>query len=257
MTYETQWLTCRNVKTAYIEAGNGPDMILLHGWGQNKEMMLAIMDHFVGRYHVYSLDFPGHGESDDPDCAWGVPEYEEFLEDFIRRKDIQTPVIVAHSFGCRVAIRYAAVHHDVKKMCLTGAAGIKPKHGLDYKIRTSAYKAGKWFLKATHNEEKLKELQANAGSEDYRNAKGIMRPTFVKVVNDDVTPILGDVTCPVLLVWGDQDTAAPLWMGQEMEKKMPDAGLAIFEGDDHWAYWHQPDRFNRVLDIFLDEGENK
>ena len=36
-----------------------------------------------------------------------------------------------------------------------------------------------------------------------------------------------------------------------MEKMMPDAGLAIFEGDDHWAYWHQPDRFNRVLDIFL------
>ena len=44
-------------------------------------------------------------------------------------------------------------------------------------------------------------------------------------------------------------------MGQMMEKMMPDAGLAIFEGDDHWAYWHQPDRFNRVLDIFLKGDE--
>ncbi|MCH4266728.1 MAG: alpha/beta hydrolase, partial [Solobacterium sp.] len=106
-------------------------------------------------------------------------------------------------------------------------------------------------LKATGNTEKLNELQKNAGSEDYRNAKGVMKATFVKVVNDDVTPVLNEIRCPVLLVWGDQDTAAPLWMGQQMEQMMPDAGLAIFEGDDHWAYWHQADRFNRVLDAFL------
>jgi hypothetical protein len=93
-------------------------------------------------------------------------------------------------------------------MCLTGAAGIKPKRGLDYQIRTKAYKAGKWFLKVTGQNEKLEELQNRSGSEDYRNAKGVMRPTFVKVVNDDVTDILKDVKCSVLLVWGDQDNAA-------------------------------------------------
>ena len=74
-----------------------------------------------------------------------------------------------------------------------------------------------------------------------------MKPTFVKVVNDDVSDILKDVKCSTLLVWGEFETAAPLWMGKQMEKEMPDAGLAIFENDDHWAYWHQPDRFNAVL----------
>ena len=118
-----------------------------------------------------------------------------------------------------------------------------------------AYKAGKWFLKVTNQTEKLEEMQKNAGSEDYRNAKGIMKPTFVKVVNDDVSDILKDVKCSTLLVWGEFDTAAPLWMGKQMEKEMPDAGLAIFENDDHWAYWHQPDRFNAVLDIFFKGDE--
>ncbi|MDO4521118.1 MAG: alpha/beta hydrolase [Erysipelotrichaceae bacterium] len=248
----TKYTEILGVKTAYLEEGSGNDVILLHGWGQNKEMMGKILEHLSDRFHVYSLDFPGFGESQDPPEAWGVPEYEDFLASFIETLGIENPVLIGHSFGCRVAIRYAADHPDnVRKMCLTGAAGIKPKRGLDYQIRTKMYKAGKWFLKTTGQTEKLEELQNRSGSEDYRNAKGIMRPTFVKVVNDDVTDVLPLVKCSVLLVWGDQDTAAPLWMGQMMEKTMPDAGLAIFAGDDHWAYWHQPDRFNRVLDIFL------
>lgn len=245
------------VKTCYMYEGNGNDVILLHGWGQNKEMMRNIFEHLKDRFRVFSIDFPGFGKSDNPPEAWGVMEYEEFLEDFIEANDIHNPILIGHSFGCRVAIRYAAKHPDnVRKMCLTGAAGIRPKHGLDWQIRTKAYKVGKWFLKATGQNEKLEEMQKNAGSEDYRNAQGVMKPTFVKVVNDDVSDILKDVTCSVLLVWGDLDTAAPLWMGQQMEKEMKDAGLAIFEGDDHWAYWHQPDRFNAVLDIFL-KGDEK
>ena len=108
-------------------------------------------------------------------------------------------------------------------------------------------------IQAAHQEEALRKLQDRSGSQDYRNAHGVMRDTFVKVVNDDVSPVLSEVKCPVLLVWGSLDTAAPLWMGQQMEKEMPDAGLAVFEGDDHFAYWNQADRFNRVLDIFLKE----
>ena len=140
-------------------------------------------------------------------------------------------------------------------MVLTGAAGIRPKHDLKWHIATKTYKLGKFVLKITGQKGRLQELQKNAGSEDYRNAVGIMKPTFVKVVNDDIAPILSSIVCPVLLVWGDLDTAAPLWMGQQMEKEMKDAGLAIFEGDDHWAYWHQADRFNSVIDVFVKEDE--
>ena len=248
----TEYRTIHGVKTAYWEEGTGRDMILLHGWGQNKEMMGQIFEHFKDRFHVFSLDFPGFGESDAPEEVWGVPEYAEFLTDFIREFSLEEPILIGHSFGCRVAIRYAAVH-PVRKMCLTGAAGIRPKHDLGWHVRTKTYKAGKWLLKVTGNKEKLEELQKNSGSEDYRNAQGIMRQIFVKVVNDDVSDILKDVKCPVLLVWGEFDDAVPLWMGKQMEQEMPDAGLAVFEGDDHWAYWHQAARFNTVLDIFLKE----
>ena len=61
----------KGVKTAYIEDGNGNDVILLHGWGQNKEMMIRIFDHLKDRFHVYSIDLPGFGESEDPPRALG------------------------------------------------------------------------------------------------------------------------------------------------------------------------------------------
>ncbi|MBP3892403.1 MAG: alpha/beta hydrolase [Solobacterium sp.] len=241
------------VKTAYRHTGSGQEVILLHGWGQNMEMMEKIETHLNQTHSVYNLDFPGFGESEAPSEVWGVIEYAEFLRDFIVQNKIENPILIAHSFGCRVAIRYAAKYHDVKKMVLTGAAGIRPKVSSKQKMKSWVYKTGKKILQVTHQDALLEELQQKSGSEDYKNAQGIMRPIFVKVVNDDVTPILKDVNCPVLLVWGENDDAVPLWMGKLMEQEMPDAGLAIFEADDHFAYWHQSERFNRVLDIFLNE----
>ena len=99
-------------------------------------------------------------------------------------------------------------------------------------------------------EEKLKK---NAGSSDYRNATGIMRETFVKVVNDDVKDLLPKMDMPVLLIFGENDTATPVSDGKIMEKLMKDAALIVFEQDDHYAYWHQSARFNRILDAFFEK----
>ena len=84
----TEFADINGVRTAYLEEGSGRDMVLLHGWGQNKEMMQAVFDHFKDRFHVVSIDFPGFGESDDPPEAWGVPDYEKhllelFMQNFI------------------------------------------------------------------------------------------------------------------------------------------------------------------------------
>ena len=251
----TETKTIHGVKTAYRHTGAGRDVILLHGWGQNMAMMANIEAHLSPFFSVWNLDFPGFGESDVVPAAWSVEDYTDFLRDFIIENGIEEPILIGHSFGCRVAIRYA-VRYPVRKMCLTGAAGIRFQPTASQKLRTRAFKAAKWALKTAHQEEMLRRLQDRAGSEDYRNAKGVMRETFVKVVNDDIRPLLPKVTCPVLLVFGDQDTATPLVMGQIMEQEMPDAGLAVFEGDDHYAYWHQADRFNRVLDVFLKDDKS-
>ena len=78
-----------------------------------------------------------------------------------------------------------------------------------------------------------------------------MRETFVKVVNDDVKPLLAKIKCPVILIFGENDDATPLWMGKELESNLADGALIVFENDDHYAYFHQPQRLLAIVDSFL------
>ena len=231
-----------------LKGKHGKNVILLHGWGQNTKMMDYIADFLSAHFKVYNLDFPGFGESEEPKEAWGNEDFVELLKEFTDKKKIKNPILIGHSFGCRVALYYA-YKYPVYKMVLTGAAGIKAKHDLEWYFKVYTYKAGKVLLKPFKG--LSAKLRANAGSEDYKNASEVMKGTLVKCVNFDITPYLKDIKPETLLVFGDKDEATPLWMGKQLEKEMANATLVIFENDDHFAYFHQGDRFNRVLDAFL------
>ena len=239
------------IKCRYLKYGEkGKTVVLLHGWGQNIEMMDYIGQFLRSHFVVYNLDFPGFGQSEEPPRAFSVEDYSEWLKHFLDAFKVEDPIFIAHSFGCRVAVRYA-YKYPVHRMVLTGAAGIRDKRGVDYYAKVYSYKLAKNVLLHSPFKNKLTALQNRSGSADYRNASGVMRETFVKVVNDDVSDILKDINVETLLVFGENDTATPLEKGRLMEKLMPDAALVVFENDDHYAYFHQPDRFNAVLDAFL------
>lgn len=240
----------KQVQCNYTVVGEGHDVILLHGWGQNIEMMEFIQKHLQSSFRVFNLDFPGFGKSGIPLTAWSVQDYADFLYEFVEKLGIVNPTLIGHSFGCRVAIRYA-VTHPVYKMVLTGAAGLRSKPSNTSSLKATTYKVAKKMIRMTGSKELEEKLKDKFGSEDYRNAKGIMREAFVKIVNDDLIDCLDKFDCPVLLVWGENDEATPLWMGKVMEEKMKNAGLAIFENDDHYAYFHQSKRFCLVLDAFF------
>ena len=228
----------------------GKPVILLHGWGQNTEMMAFIGEFLKSHFIVYNLDLPGFGQTSDPPCAWGSEDYCAFLKAFCDEKQVEDPIIIGHSFGCRIALQYA-YRYKVHKMVLTGAAGVRDKRGVDYYLKVYSYKLGKKILSLKPLQKYKEQLTKNAGSEDYRNSSGVMRQTFVKIVNEDLTPLLKDIETETLLVFGENDEATPVEKGKLMEKQMKDAALVIFEGDDHYAYFHQANRFCLVLDAFL------
>ena len=207
------------------------------------------------------IDFPGHGKSGfPPEEGWTVDDYCTFTAAFIEQTGISGCDIIAHSFGGRVALYLAANEPQlVKRLVLTGCAGIKKPQTPEQQKRSARYQRLKGLYQSLSrvapfkglSDRLLSELRQKYGSPDYNALSEDMKKTFVKVVNEDLSPLLPRVQASTLLVWGENDTETPLWMGQQMEKEIPDAGLVIFENDDHFAYLRQWPRFVRVVQAFL------
>ena len=238
----------------YTQQGKGRDVVCLHGWGQNTEMFQASQDFLSPWFRVTLIDFPGFGQSSLMSSAWGVEEYTLNFKVFCDHLDIKDPILIAHSFGARVAILYAA-RYKVHKLVLTGAAGLKPRRGPDYYLRLAFYKSAKQVFKLKPLAPYKEKMAAFFGSSDYKNTEGVIRQSFVKIVNSDLRKYLPYITVPTLLVWGELDDATPLWMAKIMEKEMKDAGLVIFEKDGHYAYHNQSERFHKIVDVFLEKDK--
>jgi len=201
----------------YTQMGQGHDVVCLHGWDQNISMFAPTQRFLSPWFRVTVLDLPSFGESSHPDEPWGVEEYTLNLKVFCDRLGIVDPILIAHSFGARLAILYAA-QYPVKRLILTGAAGLKPRRGPDYYAKIFTYKAAKQLFKLKMLEPYKDKLSKTFGSADYKNADGVKRQSFVKIVNSDLKRYLKHIPVPTLLVWGDKDDATPLWDGQNHGK---------------------------------------
>lgn len=240
------------IKSYYTQQGEGKDVLCLVGWGQDSQMFQPTADHLADRFRVTVVDYPGFGQSESMHEAWDVDGYVQWLDALLKVLDVKDPIIIAHSFGARLAIKYQLTR-PVHKLILTGAAGIRPKRSLDTVLRIYSFKVLKLIFKLPFLVKYQEPLRKLFGSEDYKAISGVLRASFVKIVNEDLTPYLKHIEVPTLLIWGDQDDATPLWMGKKMEKEIKDAGLVIFENDGHYAYWNQLSRFHAIVSVFLEE----
>jgi pimeloyl-ACP methyl ester carboxylesterase len=238
----------------YKVRGSGDPVIFLHGWGCESSIFDAPAEAVAAQYKAVSIDFPGFGQSSEPDTVWGVEEYTSMLESFVRDNGFDNPVLVGHSFGGRVSILYSS-RNPVSKVVLTDAAGVKPKRSLKYYIKVYSYKFMKKMTELVLGKEKaearIEAARQKSGSADYRNASPRMRAVLSKVVNEDLCRYMPSIKAPVLLFWGENDTATPLSDARKMEKLIPDAGLVVVPGGSHFAFLEASGLFVAVLKNFL------
>ena len=234
----------QGINVNYIQYGKGKDIILLHGWGQNIEMMKPLGDAFCDRFRITILDFPGFGQSEEPKEAWTIDKYSLMLEEFVKQTGIKKPIVMGHSFGGRVAIRYSA-RNNIDKLVLFGSPCIRTNEDLSLKVKILKK------VKTLPGMNKFGEfMKQYIGSRDYKAASPIMRQTLVEVVNEDLSKYAREIEEPTLLIWGEQDTEAPVSDAKELEKIMMDAALIILPGT-HYAYLENLARVITILDNFI------
>ena len=210
-------------------AGEQPTVLGLHGWGRSHEDLRAVLD----GHNAVSLDLPGFGASPPPPVGWTTLQYAEALDPVI--DEMQRPVIiVAHSFGGRVAVHIAARRPAAVAGLVLSGVPLLHKHRGRAKPKP-AFRVGKLLHKiGLLPDAKMEELRNKFGSDDYRNSHGVMREVFVSAVNESYEEVIGKVTCPVELVWGDVDTAAPPEIARRAEALFADARFTLVGGVDHF-----------------------
>jgi len=233
---------------------DGIPIIMMHGWGCDHTTLASIRKIAEQKLHVYNLDLPGHGRSSEPDRAWGVEDYTAAVEEFMKKMDIENPVVLGHSFGGRIAIILSS-RNKIRKNIFVDAAGIKPRRSLKYYFKVYSYKSMKRLLPVftgKRNAEKIISRYRNkAGSSDYNNASPMMRAVMSRCVNEDLKHFLPSVNAPTLLIWGENDTATPLSDAKTMERLIPDSGLVSFPGCGHYSFLDNPSGFKAVFKEFL------
>lgn len=244
-------------QTLHLEVtGEGPALVLMHGWGCNLTTVRSIAAAAAGTHTVYNLDMPGFGKSPEPSGVWGVDEYASLVERFMQVEAIGNPVLVGHSFGGRVAIVLAAKGRVAPdSLVLVDAAGVKPRRSFRYYWKVYTFKALKCLAPILMGEKRARKLiddmRAKRGSSDYAQSTPKMRAIMSRVVNQDLTPLFKDIKAPALLVWGENDTATPMRDARLMERLMPEGALVSFPGCGHYSFLDNPVQFAAVLQSFL------
>ena len=96
---------------------NGVDVVLLHGWGQNIQMMRPLGER-IRNANVYIFDLPGFGGSSEPSEAWTLNDYVELLHKLFKKLKINKPVLIGHSFGGELSLLYASLYEVEKVVVL-------------------------------------------------------------------------------------------------------------------------------------------
>jgi pimeloyl-ACP methyl ester carboxylesterase len=229
-------------------------ILILHGWGLSGSSYQTLQ-HLLEQkgYRVFSLDLPGFGSEPLKNSSMQLSDYVFFVKEFIDKKKIIKPILIGHSFGGRVAIKYAYTYpQDVDKLILTGVPivrhlSMKKKIAFVlsqlFKIVLSPFPVSiKQFIR--------KGMYYLLGEWDYYKS-GPLRDTFTNIINEDLTEYVSNLSIPVLLVWGADDRLTPAGDVNKILGLLPQTKFRIIAQQGHKLPYTNPAAFSKALDSFL------
>ncbi len=240
----------KNRYVYFTKEGSGESIILLHGWGVDSTTFKALIKLLQKAYLVYAIDLPGFGQSAEPLDSYNLDDYVTLLENFIIDKNITNPILIGHSFGGRIALKYASMH-QVHKLILIDSAGLRSKDYFKVKMKVFLYKLKKHYYRITKNVMKYQNLISHSGSIDYQNASLAMKKTLSLVTKEALNPILKKIKCETLIIWGKLDQVTPLYMGQTFHRKIASSGLVVLDNVGHFPYLEDAFTFNKIISNYL------
>lgn len=233
---------------SYQRKGAGKDLLLLHGYGSCKESFYFQTEFLSKFFCVTAVDFPCFGCSEGSGEPWAVGDYAAWLKKFIYAAKLNCPRIIAHSFGARVAFKLLCENADIAdKLVITGGAGLVKPRSAQYMRRVKAYRRLKKLFP--------KFAERHFGSEEYKKLSPVMKESYKKIVNEDLSACAAKITNATLLVYGANDTVTPPdEEGATFHSLIAGSRLEIIENVGHFCFSEKPEQFNDIVLKFLTEN---
>lgn len=240
----------------YLEAGQGPPVILLHGLGSVKEIWLANLGALAAKYHVYAIDQIGFGHSDKPLLDYKIVTYADFLQGFMQSQNLTKATLVGNSLGGWIALDFVARHPDmVDKLVLVDAAGLSALQAPKVDLNPSSLDGMRAVLESIFYDKKFvtdefvvraftNHVHNNDGYTIQRTMAGVMQPQF-----EDQN--LKSIHAPTLIVWGREDELIPEAIGEKLKDGISGAKLVVFDHCGHVPQLEKAEDFNHALLDFL------
>lgn len=244
-------------------------VVLVHGLGRNAARDWAkLIPALAERYSVYALDLPGFGQSDKGNHLYSPDNFARVLEAVLEKRVPRPFTLIGHSMGGPVALAYIGAYpRRVSRLILVDAAGVLHRSVYaEFLGRVAAQRAmgmdSPWF------ESVVRAIQLRAENWPIRGELALERPgirqrilrgdpnaiSAFAMVEHDFSQIVRGISAPTLIIWGAEDTIAPLRTGQALAAAIGGARLTVLEGAGHAPQLQFPSRFNPIV---LDELDGR
>ena len=226
-----------------LVSGSGEPLVFLHGFMSSKEAFSSQIAFFSKRFKTVAVDMKGFGENSPMTYPYTLSDYVRdfyFLADALGGK----VNVIAHSFGCRVALKAAAESDKINKLVLCGTAGLKTKKSFKFYAKRCVYR----LIGGLFEKEKREKIFF---SSDYNMLDDVMKQSFKYVTSKFLDDELKNVKSPVLAVFGENDDQTPPYLAKKIKANINGAQTHIMKGCGHFCFAEKPNEFNFAVNEFL------
>lgn len=237
----SQRLHVGRARLHYRVAGDGPPLILVHGFSASSSWWRRNIADLAAQHRVYALDLAGFGRS-WPKRHFTLQRGVEDIIAWMEAMNLPAADFCGHSMGGHLCMRLAATHPDrVRRLVLVDASGLP----LNARLLPLAWR-GIRSSGHTHF-----QFAPTVVATALQAGPLILWSALRDLLADDVRESLQRITAPTLIVWGEQDVLVPLELGQALHLGIARSRLAIVPGAGHNVMYERPAEFNRLALDFL------
>ena len=230
-------------------------ILILPGWGDTRKTFSYLINQLQENFTIYIIDYPGFGHSPFPNNDLTIYDYANIIREFMSNKKITNPIIIAHSFGGRIATLLSGYYkEEIDKLILIDVAGIKRRKKIKTYIKEKIYKLLKQIKKILPpkiKEKYHKKLLQLFASPDYKSLPPTMSKTFQNIIKEDLRYFLSHINPETLILWGEKDKDTPLKDGKLINKKIKNSALIIYPKGTHYSYLEFPELTYKIIKSFL------